>query len=422
MHDPEHYYSKAPKVPYTAGRINLSQADPAICGRTWPTLFNSSALGVEKYYGRDGSHHTTPDAHGWRSPTPYWGYEYKLTDSVPLGFKPQMRNSTNKSVMGNTCNVTHRASLPMSVVALKAYRPSFPDLEAQAISAALADLGSATAELGVELKEARKTADLLEETLGFFCDTVRDFRKGKIPRAWKRLKRKWRGRKAPSAAANAWLEYRYGWTPMVLGVYDAMELLEDKKTRILFTVRKRAEQDDTSTSSFEATQGGYYPFNVWETRRTGDVKSVYVVLTFEARSDLCATLNDAGVLNPASVWWETVPFSFVGDWFLDVGGYLSAQAALRLFRLKGGTATHNHEWLHDRTVTSIEKNGLVPCIPFTKTASAGGNSFNRKVLNPDDMVPTLLAGPGLNLARSADLASLAYSLLRGMEGMRKFRL
>jgi hypothetical protein len=198
-----------------------------------------------------------------------------------------------------------------------------------------------------------------------------------------------------------------------------MALLENQKAnRILFTVRERRTEDLTVWSSESAAyHGGFYPLPVWLKTQTGQIKSVYVVLTFEAREDLCTTLNDAGVLNPASVYWETIPFSFVVDWFVDVGGYLNAQAALRLFRLKGGTATHRHEWHSWKRIRSRDIASGRHCLPFSDvTAEAGGHSFNRVVLDSGDMNAILAPGAGLDLKRSADLASLIYGGLKGMIG------
>jgi hypothetical protein len=33
-------------------------------------------------------------------------------------------------------------------------------------------------------------------------------------------------------------------------------------------------------------------------------------------------------LDPAVILWETLPYSFVVDWFFDIGGFLSTRAAL----------------------------------------------------------------------------------------------
>lgn len=386
------------------------------CGMTWATRYTNVNYATTELRGRAASVHTTKVGR-WRPPTPYWGYRFKMSDSVPvLATKPIILNGTS-NVYGNTYRLWVQTSLPMSESTFKLYRPLFPDLQALAVQQALAALGSATAELGVELKEARKTAGFIQGTLEDLVEVARAVKSGRVPRHIKKVWRKWKGPKAPTFLANKWLEYRYAWTPMVLGVYDAMELLDRQKAeRILFTVRKRQVEDLTVVGAEVPTMhGGYYPLPVWSKTISGQIKSVYVVLTFEARSDLCATLNDAGVINPASVLWETIPFSFVVDWFADVGGYFNAQAALRLFRLKGGTATHAQTWQSGKSLRSRDMSTGKHCLPFDGvTAMAGGTSFNRVLVDPDDLSATIVAGSGLDFKRSADTVSLLYGLLKGM--------
>lgn len=414
-HSEEHGSFSEAYPSYEAGKKN---AAGLTCGSTWQTSRYGANPSRVQVFGRAASQHTVPDKHGWRPPTSYWGYRYFTCDSVEvLGTRPIVLNGTTVAY-GNTQRLFANANLPMHINLFKVYRPSFPDLQGLAIQQALAALGSATAELGVELKEARKTAGLIEETLESLLDCVETVKRGRVPRQFKKAWRKWVGPKAPSLLANKWLEYRYGWTPMVLGVYDAMELLELQKDRILFTVRKRQVEDLTQESAPVATNwGGFYPLPVWYTTTTGEIKSVYVVLTFTARSELCATLNEAGVINPASVLWETIPFSFVVDWFVDVGGYFNAQAALRLYRLKGGTATHSHTWQSGRTISSRDYGVVKHCLPFSDvSAMAGGTAFSRVVLDENDLSATFAMGEGLDLKRSADLASLVYGALKGMLG------
>lgn len=47
-----------------------------------------------------------------------------------------------------------------------------------------------------------------------------------------------------------------------------------------------------------------------------------------------------GLVNPLEVAWELLPFSFVADWFLPIGGYLNAMDAPFRFDHRGGSVGH----------------------------------------------------------------------------------
>jgi hypothetical protein len=73
-------------------------------------------------------------------------------------------------------------------------------------------------------------------------------------------------------------------------------------------------------------------------------------------ADLPARL---GLLNPAEVIWELVPFSFVADWFLPIGDYLSALDAPMRFSHVGGTIGHRLQTKMTTLATRVNQTNLV---------------------------------------------------------------
>lgn len=378
--------------------------------------YNRSTSMVYSYAGRDASHHTEPDSYGWRQPTAYWGYRWMPYGQVSIGSPYYGANTGTWGQFGSDIPLYAYLALPTGFTST---RPSFPSLRSQAITAALAELGSSTAELGVELREAQKTADFVGNLLEDLVSAAKSIRTGRIPRGWKRKWKEWTGdipRSFDRTFCSKWLEYRYAWSPMVLGVYDALDLLERQAEprRHLTTVRKRAESVSVSTSSSSTTHGIGQTWPVDIVSTTTMTQAVYVVLTFSPKENFWITLNDAGILNPAAVVWETIPLSFVVDWFVGVGDFLNAQQALRLFSFKGGTATHVDERKLARDYTHRTRNGYTWCVPPSAThVECGGMRFNRQVLSSLDLSPSLYAGKGLNCVRSLDAISLLYSMFRG---------
>lgn len=349
----------------------------------------------------------------WRPPTPYWGYRYVTsTAGIADAVASHSTSSKNLTSMGWGRTGWMTKSLPTGID-LVTFRPFFASLQEQAITDALADLGAATAELGVELKERQKTANFIADQITTIVDCFKTIRRGDVPKAWRRFRRR-KGKDLGSWAAKTlpekWLEYRYAWTPMLLGIYDACALLENDRSDLVQTVRKRA----TTGSWTETTGGGQIGrCRLNHTREQGQIDSVYVVMTFVAKRDFLVHMNSAGVVNPASVWWETVPLSFVADWFVNVGDYINAQMALQLWSLKGGTATHRREW-RDYTRFKVVKpdDDFHLCFaPFISPRELGGSSFNRIVL--EGVSPSLIADLNpLNLTRLTDAVALASGAFR----------
>lgn len=84
-------------------------------------------------------------------------------------------------------------------------------------------------------------------------------------------------------------------------------------------------------------------------------------------------LNGLGLLNPALLWWELLPYSFVVDWFLPVGDVLtSLTAGIGMDGVVGGLVYENEHvetyggrpWMTIHDVQRIPVNGLPVFLPF----------------------------------------------------------
>lgn len=119
-------------------------------------------------------------------------------------------------------------------------------------------------------------------------------------------------RDIPGVASNAWLAYTYGLRPLISDVYSAMKVLSKPK---LDTVPVKVVRSGNSQTA------GFYWQNSSKTQKS---RIDYVIksrgeITFEVTNPLFKSLDSLGLINPALVAWELVPFSFVVDWFVPVG-------------------------------------------------------------------------------------------------------
>lgn len=142
------------------------------------------------------------------------------------------------------------------------------------------------------------------------------------------------------AASSNWLELQYGWLPLVNDAYGASVFIDHHLRHPVIhrvTVMKNA---------------GGIQYRLGELNLPAPYAKHLVQISSSSR--LVAKLKNvdvpqlAGLMDPASIAWELVPFSFVADWFIPVGSYLDAQA---LERALTGTFVTTHKF----TVRSLRK-------------------------------------------------------------------
>lgn len=115
---------------------------------------------------------------------------------------------------------------------------------------------------------------------------------------------------------NLWLEYRYGWLPLLGSINSACELLSSprKAPDFLSGFGKGTYAGWTTDMANHSAMKFYV---------TADLHVIIKGRLNVSNPDL-HRLNQYGLLNPALVAWELVPFSFVIDWFVKVGDYLGS--------------------------------------------------------------------------------------------------
>lgn len=219
--------------------------------------------------------------------------------------------------------------------------------------------------------ERKQTADLIVKNVNRLASAALAIRKGKLNHAHDllfnegslRSKGKagtlfWPGRKVlgkgntpirdvPASANNLssyWLEYAYGWRPLLSDIYGAAELIA--KT---YAVNRPMTVTGTGLSTWVPPE---YAF-----ARVNSQSYEYVTSTFETKvrykvsyrvdDQAAATLSSTGITDPALLVWELLPYSFVMDWFVPVGNYLSQLSATRGLTFDSGCVTTQQKELHN---------------------------------------------------------------------------
>lgn len=178
--------------------------------------------------------------------------------------------------------------------------------------------GVAQASLGETLGEWRDSLNTITKRLGQLATAARCLRKGLLSEAARALGLtpdvygKTTGRRLKSFG-DLWLELHLGWVPLITDIYNACDLVDREVL--------------PKTACGRGGSSNYYRTKV-ETSLTRIITEVNYRVGYRVQGDVhvinpnVALLAQAGLANPVSVAWALVPYSFVFDWFVDLGGYL----------------------------------------------------------------------------------------------------
>jgi hypothetical protein len=175
------------------------------------------------------------------------------------------------------------------------------------------------AELGITFAETSQSIAMFGRAADTILRSMRAVRRGQFKSAATILKL----HVAPVGVsrkknwADNWLEYHFGWTPFLQDAWDAMEVLNDP-VKTFGMARGRGMEFLRSVSSINTGAVTRKEVNVmrYDAEQGGRIRCITDRGLF--------TLNQWGLLNPATVAWEVIPFSFVVDWFANVGDVLQS--------------------------------------------------------------------------------------------------
>jgi hypothetical protein len=179
-----------------------------------------------------------------------------------------------------------------------------------------AQLGAAIAEHGQATKMIYTRGKQLLELIGLI-------RRGDLVGAAAALKTSVvpKGASVKKSFAGNWLEYSFGWRPMLGDINNACSVLESPIKSIRPTGKAHS-----GPLVWKRTQGS---LTNWQTTGYSEDTRSYM---FFARSGCEVVITNPnlflfqslGLANPMTVLWEVIPFSFVVDWFANVEQFLSS--------------------------------------------------------------------------------------------------
>lgn len=172
----------------------------------------------------------------------------------------------------------------------------------------------------VFLAEAGSGLNMITSAATRLTRSIYFARKGDYARAWKTLgsNPRYVPPSTKKSMANIWAEFRWGWTPLISDAYDgavwAAHLLN---APIVFRFAVRREMVNVLKDSYINS-----PYSVGPHAGFGAHSHRRQLIAYLEEPPHNAVLD---AINPASVAWELVPYSFVFDWFIPISTWLQVR-------------------------------------------------------------------------------------------------
>lgn len=263
---------------------------------------------------------------GFKRPTP-WGsfatrssysaYDYIASEGV-YRYRYAGEGYDSRHGIGNFPGVTLSDSTVIVSV------PTM--MQSQARLEAMLKLADRDIDIGTALGESKETLNHLTSSVARLIIAYRSARRGRWSHAFRVLGLRGKRWKDTDHLADSWLEYQYGWMPLISDIYGAQEQLKKqlKEKDQLFSVSRQIS-DGLDPAGFISPASLVSSPGIAISGKAG----VYCRVKYYAKisNTFAYTMNQLGLVNPLAIAWELVPFSFVVDWLLPIGDFLNGLTA-----------------------------------------------------------------------------------------------
>lgn len=294
--------------------------------------------------------------------------------------------------------------------------PVDPEALITVVNEAVAEARNGAWDVLTDIAELRELGALVKgnwaKTLSYAYRALRDahFRRN-LAKKWNKKDRRSKVKSLYDYFSSAWLEYRYGWMPILYSTQDAVKAFSAEEQKWYKGRGYQQFQDTISVTHPEET------FSSWKEQWTEELEYTHKVRGWAAAEFRTGT-GHRFQADPITTAWELVPFSFVVDWFIQVGSYLGAVSPFTSGRTLGSCVSvqtsckwrlYEHIWDIPTSSTTGDGDNTALMAEVTR------ESYTRYPGSPS------LPGwnPRLNLPRFVDMIALFSGQSR--ELMRRLR-
>lgn len=169
-------------------------------------------------------------------------------------------------------------------------------------------------------------------------------------------------------AANNWLEFWFGWKPLITDIYQACKNLQDGIPPV-------------TVKGFGYGEGATRTYGDYGFAGLNSKTKCQIIADVRVINPMAHMLSQMGLTNPFAVLWEITPWSFVLDWLSNAGQFLTAWTGYPGVVVSNGAYTLSTKWRHvyrdtipgftprvlEGTIFSLDRNtfpGTPPHPPF----------------------------------------------------------
>lgn len=265
----------------------------------------------------------------------YRSYE-RWTQARPYS-RPLRYKSLGWAVLKNSRSNSYSASGVQSIL-MAGLNTCLETAMNKAVSKFYGELRAVT-DLATAIAERKSSVDMIQKRALQLARAARSIKKGKFKDAARTLGmgKPPKGASRKKQFANNWLEFHFGWSPLISDIKGAVDVLQG------------------GIPPMKVYASGYHEYWNMTSHQFVDYPSPSLAWKYQYRCRArvgCKVIgvnpdlmlaNQLGLTSPQMVVWETVPFSFVVDWFSTVGDFLEQMSATVGFTLEGGWNTYLYE-------------------------------------------------------------------------------
>lgn len=179
----------------------------------------------------------------------------------------------------------------------------------------------------VFLGTMNQTLDLIADRTKKITKSIAYLRKGNFVKSFEAVNGHRRLQTRGKTAGQLMLEIQYGWRPLINDVHEGATWLAAKLQKpMVHRVSRRLQREIPLALDNGTVTGMLFS--------SGSLKVSKQLIAYLAEGKADTSLN---LYSPANLAWELLPWSFVVDWFIPIGEYLSARGAAS--ELKGTFVT-----------------------------------------------------------------------------------
>lgn len=331
-------------MPFVGCPINSLYASPSKVFRSvWDNFnssgsnighaeWNTSAVSLEtaSKFGSGGPRVIISDGHPW-APTRAYTRSASIIN-YDTGFSRFLRKSDGQTLVGSGVwspsgiwNPSQQHLLAVSssdfVVDSWGVPTMSSSMKARIDTGLLQKAGDRKVNLGNALAEGKETVRMLAEAVKTLAAAYHAARHGSWGKVASLLRHPRLHLPSGRNLSQHWLEYIYGWRPLIQDIYDLYQTLKNGlniKPQLLSVRRKISTSIDQTIDD---------PSGTFTHRYARTSATFYGKMWYRISSEDITIFNRLGLINPAEVAWEVIPFSFVVDWLIPVSSYLEALSA-----------------------------------------------------------------------------------------------